>query len=205
MEVYQFTKDWFSWNIANWGKWLAPLAGKPKIKFLEIGCFEGRATIWLLTNILTHSTARIDCLDAFFDVASTDNPANYEMRFDHNIRIHPDGNKVRKIKANSQEGLRNLKPYSYDATYVDGSHTAADVLEDAVLSFRLLKPAGLMIFDDYEWVPMYGGTGKLDLPNPLDPRLTPRAAIDAFLEIYYGQYQLISKDYQVAIKKASQK
>jgi len=202
MEAYRFTKDWFSWNIANWQEWLAPLAGRPSIRFLEIGCYEGRATIWLLTNILTHQTARIDCVDRFFDPDSADNdPAGYESRFDYNVRISRDGNKVRKIKSFSQESLRNLKLYSYDAIYVDGSHAAADVLEDAVLAFRLLKPGGLMIFDDYEWIPISAGNDNSSLANAPDPRLTPRAAIDAFLEVYNGQYELVAKDYQVAIKK----
>jgi hypothetical protein len=33
----------------------------------------------------------------------------------------------------------------------DGSHRARDVLEDAVLSWPLLKVGGIMLFDDYLW------------------------------------------------------
>ena len=36
----------------------------------------------------------------------------------------------------------------YDIIYIDGSHEARDVLEDAVLAYRLLKIGGLLIFDD---------------------------------------------------------
>ena len=36
--------------------------------------------------------------------------------------------------------------------YVDGSHHARDVLQDAVLAWGLLRPGGYMIFDDYGWV-----------------------------------------------------
>ena len=48
--------------------------------------------------------------------------------------------------------LRRLPLESFDIIYIDGSHAVNDVLEDAVLSFRLLKPEGILIFDDYRWV-----------------------------------------------------
>ena len=51
----------------------------------------------------------------------------------------------------SQVVLRRLPLETYDIIYIDGSHATSDVLEDAVLSYRLLKPGGLLIFDDYHW------------------------------------------------------
>ena len=183
------------------------------MEFLEIGCYEGRATVWLLGNILIHETARIDCLDVFVDLDSpstdkrprietSDITSGYESRFDHNIKTDPGCSKVRKIKAASQEALRSLELYCYDAIYIDGSHTTCDVLEDAVLAFRLLRAGGVMIFDDYEWK----GSNRASGDNPHccctpDPRLTPRIAIDSFLYVYDGQYELIAKGYQVAIMK----
>ena len=184
MEDYQFTADWFGGNIINWQRYLAHLAGQANIAFLEIGCYEGRATVWLLGNILTHETAKIDCIDVFYD-------EGYEHRFDHNIKTVLGEKKVNKIKASSQIMLRNLLLYHYDAIYIDGSHTAPDVLDDAVLAFKLLKRGGIMIFDDYEWN-VYQ-----------DILLTPKLAIDAFLAIYQRQYELLHKRYQVIIKKLS--
>jgi predicted O-methyltransferase YrrM len=190
MENYRFTADWFGGHIPNWQEWLGHLAGKPELRFLEVGCYEGRSVVWLLGNILTHETARIECVDVFFDDASGSSAMDsYEQRFDHNIKTALGRKKVRKIKAPSQEWLRKLPLHSYDAIYVDGSHTAPDVLEDAVLAFRLLSPGGVMIFDDYEW-------------NAYpDPWLTPRMGIDFFLRVYERQYELLSKGYQVAIRK----
>src|SRR5262249_47345915 len=89
----------------------------------------------------------------------------------------------------SQELLRKHRLYSFDFVYVDGSHRSPDVLEDAVLAFRLIKSGGVMIFDDYEWE-TYRGT----LDNP-------RAGIDSFLEMFTDQHSVISKGYQVAIRK----
>jgi predicted O-methyltransferase YrrM len=183
MDNYDFTADWFGGHIPNWQACLSHLAGRPDVAFLEVGCYEGRATVWLLGNILTHERARIDCVDVFLD-------EGYERRFDHNVKTALGQKKVRKLKGASQEVLRGLQPNQYDAVYVDGSHAAPDVLEDAVLAFRLLKPSGILIFDDYEW------------NAHQDPLLLPKIAINAFLGIYQGKYELLHMGYQVIIKKS---
>jgi predicted O-methyltransferase YrrM len=182
MDNYDFTEDWFGWNIENWQRFLSPLSGQANLVFLEIGSYEGRSVVWLLHNILTHETAKIDCVDVFYD-------ESYERRFDHNIRIALGEKKVKKIKGTSQEVLRSLPLHHYDAIYIDGSHAAADVLEDAVLAFRLLKHSGIMIFDDYEW------------NMHQDLLLNPKMAIDAFLAIYQRHYELLHMSYQVIIKR----
>jgi predicted O-methyltransferase YrrM len=41
----------------------------------------------------------------------------------------------------------------FDFIYIDGSHVAPDVLLDAAMSFALLKPGGILAFDDYDWSP----------------------------------------------------
>ena len=104
--------------------------------------------------------------------------------------IAPFIGRVQVQKGLSQELLRKHRLNSFDFVYVDGSHRSADVLEDAVLSFRLLKTGGIMIFDDYEWK-TYEGT----LDNP-------RAGIDAFLEIFAQQYSVVSQGYPVALRKS---
>lgn len=48
---YSFTDDWFSIHIPIWAKALAPFAGKPNLKYLEVGVFEGRAAMWMLEEI----------------------------------------------------------------------------------------------------------------------------------------------------------
>jgi hypothetical protein len=55
---------------------------------------------------------------------------------------------------------------------IDGCHWTANVLEDAVLAFPLLKPAGIMAFDDYLW----------DDPE-CNQEGRPKEAVDAFLAI----------------------
>jgi hypothetical protein len=78
---------------------------------------------------------------------------------------------------------------------IDASHQAPDVLGDAVLGFELLKPGGVMAFDDYIWSPMRPGT-----ENPL---LLPKAAIDAFTTLFSQKIRIIPNLplYQLYIQK----
>lgn len=189
----RYTFDWFSRNIPLWQATLGHLAGQPGLRFLEIGTFEGRATIWLLTNILTHETATMECIECFEGVWEWESQvvdmAEVERRFEHNIRVAGVEHKVLKIRGSSREVLRTRPTSAYDMIYIDGSHVAADVLEDAVLSFTSLKPGGILIFDDY-------GLARDHERN------VPRIAIDAFLTVYLDRYQLLHQDYQVILKKA---
>jgi predicted O-methyltransferase YrrM len=77
----------------------------------------------------------------------------------------------------------------YDFIYIDASHVAVNVLEDAVLAWRLLKKNGVLIFDDYEWNAY---------SNPL---LCPKVSIDAFLKVFKNQFKLRHKGYQVVVEK----
>ena len=184
----QFTHDWGSKNFPVWKTILEKLAGKPNLLFLEIGCYEGLATLWLLENILTQPTSAILVMDTFAGSMEMENIAvgSMERTFRRNIARYR--KQVRIKKGVSQVLLRGLKA-EFDFVYIDGSHQAADVLEDAVLSFRLLKPGGILIFDDYLW------------RNYPQPQLNPALGIDSFLAGFAGRYNLLHKNYQVAIKK----
>ena len=185
-----FAKNWFDRNIKDWTKWLAGYKDKPDLKFLEIGCFEGRGTIWLLKNILTNKTSFIITIDTFggsIEHKGKDFVDTIEKNYLENIL--PFSEQVITLKGFSQEVLRSIKEYKeYDFIYIDGSHQAPDVLEDTILAWRLLKKGGIMVWDDYMW-------------HVKDGMLSPKPAIDAFLGIFKGKYKLISKGYQVCIVK----
>ncbi|NER34840.1 MAG: tetratricopeptide repeat protein [Oscillatoria sp. SIO1A7] len=192
---YSISTDCFTGNISIWQKYLQPLAHSPGINVLEIGCFEGMASCWLLDNILTHDSARITCIDNFegvWEKTKNDPNANrtVEQRFDFNIAISGSANKVTKLVGLSQEVMRSLPLNSYDLIYIDGSHKASDVLEDAVISWRLLKAGGWIIFDDYNFV-------FRDNPN-----WNTGLGIDAFMSVMQEQITVIYRgDRQVFIKK----
>ena len=69
--------------------------------------------------------------------------------------------------------------------------TGRDVtgISDAVLSWALLAPGGVMAFDDYWWSGM---------PREQDQ---PRFAVDSFLACFLGQYHELHRGYQVVIQK----
>jgi predicted O-methyltransferase YrrM len=97
------------------------------------------------------------------------------------------------IKAYSSPALRESgwRPEAFQFIYIDGSHKAPDVLEDAVLSFPLLAKGGVMIFDDYPWL-----SGTPDIPESM-----PAIGIDAFLSAFRGRLRLLHQGWQVAVTK----
>jgi hypothetical protein len=175
---FTFSADWFSANSWQFERHLRPLS-RTRCNLLEIGCHEGRATCWLLENIATHPAATVTCIDTVL-----------QPSFRPNVEAAGGSDKVRFVHGMSRSVLRELGFGRYDFIYVDGNHTTVEVLEDAVLSFRLLKVGGILAFDDYKWD---------------DSRLRheglPKPAIDAFLKIYTKKIAILAKGYQVWLRK----
>ncbi len=185
VKKYNFSEDWISTRVAEWAEALQRFKGKPGINYLEIGVFEGRSLIWMLDNILTHPTARAACIDIF--------PGDTKKVLSDNLAVSGFTNKVKVITGKSQIELKLLPHNSFDFIYIDGSHVAADVLVDAVLSWQLLKNDGLIIFDDY----LYKAA-----VFPLE--LRPQAAIDAFITAYRNNLEIVHHGYQVILRKKSE-
>lgn len=183
---YHFTTRWHTKVIDNWALQLADYRGRPNLRYLEIGVFEGRSVIWMLENVLTDPSSLITAIDVFM--------ADYEQTFDANVRAAGATDRISKLVGPSQQHLRPLEPASFDIIYVDGSHTADDVLADAVLAWPLLRDGGLMIFDDYGWEGRPTG-------GPLPLELLPRLAIDAFITAYRNEIELVHRDYQVFVRR----
>lgn len=194
---YQFTQDWFSRNIVVWEQYLLKFANVPELNMLEIGSWEGRSTCWLLEKVLTHETASITCIDTFegsvehklwFDDSYL---TSIEDRFDFNVAKTGTPEKVTKIVGNSKDALKALPLDCYDLLYIDGSHLACDVIEDAVMSWRLVKVGGTIVFDDYDFI------------FPDNPNQNTKVAIDAFLTIFGHKLKIIHQGYQVIIEKTA--
>ena len=179
---FSFVMDFVSTVTPAWDQHLAAFVGRPHVALLEIGSYEGRSMVWFLQHVLTHPTSRMTCVDPF-------DPLSGEPRFDHNLRVGGWGDRVRKIKGRSEAALVTLDTEAFDIVYIDGSHEAVNVLMDAVASWRLLKPGGVMIFDDYLW----------ELTRPADRR--PQIAIDMFLRDFRSRLEVLHHEYQVIVRK----
>lgn len=191
-----FSTDWFSPVVSLWEEVLAKYKGQPGVRVLEIGSYEGRSARWLLENILTHESARIDCLDIFKDEikdeAEAETSSPILQRFLHNIA--PYAEKVSWVQGKSQLILRGeafdpSKARKYDFIYIDGSHEARDVLEDAMLAYRLLKIGGILIFDDFEFVAWS------------ESYRNPKTAILAFFGVFKQQFKLLHKGRQFVLER----
>jgi hypothetical protein len=191
----QFTTDWFSGNIPLWDVTLTELKNKPNLNFLEVGCWEGRATCWLLENILTDSTSKITVVDSFGGSPEETGMQGLDFdnvlsRFKNNIKENSE--KVTIHQGYSSHVLKTLgNEPQYDFAYIDASHTAYGTLEDAILIHPLIKKGGIIIFDDYGW------------KDPNRPSVTdsPELGISCFVNVFADFYDVIFVGYQVGTVK----
>jgi len=202
---YDFTQRWFrgSGVPKKWPKYIKEW--QPR-KALEIGCFEGQTATFLLD--MCPSVKELYCIDTWGgsvehgdgSMGKTWNFVDVEYRFGRNIidsleRRDPRP-EVIKLKGFSHRCLSQLieeHEGTFDWVYIDGSHFSDDVLIDAVLALKLLRPGGLMIFDDYEWKP------HDDMANDVN---LPMMGIDAFIKTHKDRHiDVMEMGYQVFLRK----
>lgn len=181
---YKYTQDWVTGKIPIFTKVVGHLQGLPNLRFLEIGCFEGRSTIWWLQNILTHETSSVVCIDPFTGIEEDAalNPPDLFNTFLYNIQEFKHKIQVQKGPSATELCRPEVRNKQYDFVFIDGCHRAKEVLEDAVLTFDLVRSGGIMLFDDYEW-------GDFNQT----PRRTPKLAIDSFFNCYKLHLNLLYK------------
>ncbi len=180
---YHYTTNYFSTDHrSQFEKHLQRFKGQPNVKYLELGAYEGRSFFWMLENILTHKSTKAYAVDIFFD--------SIEGIFNKNLKASGLSKKVVVKKGYFNEILPKLKSKTFDIIYLDGGHQAWTTLETVILSWRLLKPGGVFIFDDYKWrVGVY--------PS----ELRPQAAIDGFLYSFKDYLKVLHKNKVVVLEK----
>lgn len=195
MSEYQFTKDWFGWAPPVWEQLIPMLPHGVKRQFLEIGSFEGRSMVWIAENMMNPGDELI-CVDTWEggEEHGAEDMGVVEVKFDYNRElIHRTHDVfIGKIKNTSTEALATFftdESGDFDFIYIDGSHIAKDVLTDACMAWPLLKPKGIMVFDDYMW------------GNPRDILHRPKPAIDAFTNIFAEEVDIVHVGYQLVVRK----
>jgi predicted O-methyltransferase YrrM len=153
LNEYAFTptQDWFSFHIETWTS-LLHYVQSTRPRALEIGSWEGRSAVFLLTN-LCQTEGEVVCID-HFDLLDT--PAGCERlrKVNHNLALA--GGQYRIIDEFSVPALMKLLEEEilaadpgFDWIYVDGSHEADDTFLDGELAWRLARKGAIFIFDDY--------------------------------------------------------
>ncbi|KAL1939691.1 hypothetical protein VTO73DRAFT_9724 [Trametes versicolor] len=192
--IFTETQDWFSFNIETW-RGLFHHVHTPHPRVLEIGSWEGRSAIFLLTE-LCRAGGEIVCID-HFDLMQTAAGRERHRKLTHNLaltakpfRILPMFS-VPALMTLLTEEMSAAQP-GFDWVYVDGSHEADDTFLDGELAWRLARKGAVIIFDDYRWD-----------KEPEDSMHHPKRGIDAFLALHKGEYDVLSSEtqYQVVLQK----
>lgn len=178
--TFKYTEDWFSSKVPAWEKVLKNKWGiEDELTVIEVGVYEGRSSCWILENLFLNSKSKLYCIDTFQGSIehSQEQTTGLHERFLHNIQQTKRIDQVTTLKGLSSDKLLELisNNIKADFIYIDGSHIAKDVLSDAVLSWKLLKQGGVMIFDDYLYR-MHS-----------DINMLPKIAIDSFVNIYLDE------------------
>lgn len=189
-----FHVDWLAGKINNFEAFLRPLSGRPDLRFLEIGSFEGRASCYFLDTFLTHPTSTLIAIDpcTYYPIPGWDHLINpgVERIFRANMRAF--GKKVVFHRSCSIDILPWLPLDRFDFIYVDGDHRRDPTYRDGVMALPTLKVGGVMIFDDYTW-----GYDPKAKENPL----SPRDGIDRFLSENQMAVEVLAKNLQVVVRR----
>lgn len=178
---YFFTQDIFSYRLKTWSETLAAIANKPT-QALEVGCYQGMSSCWMLDKILTNESSTLICFDNRF-----------EQYFRENITKSGFESKVTCQEGNVQELLANCTANSFDLINLQDRKKLSDyVAKNTELAWKLLKSGGLMIFNSYGW------------RNPKNPQQNPKAGIDSFLNSIPNHWQIVHRSpqtFQLFIRK----
>ncbi|KAI0723597.1 glycosyl transferase [Earliella scabrosa] len=192
--LFTSTQDWFSFNEETWRELFKHVTA-PHPRVLEIGSWEGRSAVFLLTE-LCGEDGELVSID-HFDLMETEAGRERYRKLTHNLSLAGkrfrilDSFSVPALMALLTEEMSSENP-GFDWIYVDGSHEADDTLLDGELAWRLARKGAVVVFDDYHWN-----------REPEDSIHHPKRGIDAFLALHAGEYTILSSEtqYQKIVQK----
>ncbi len=183
-ERYEGLKHW-GWYLDDATRWMKFFRTEARVRAMEIGAFDGVSANLMLDVLFVHPQSEMHTVDPYQNDETT--PQVNQQTREHFMRNAQHGGHGRRLSLHeglSSEVLAWMTAEdgfweSFDFIYVDGSHLAKDVFIDAAMSWNLLKPGGVMGFDDYEW------------GNPAQPRQRPQLAVDAFESVFGDRISLL--------------
>ena len=182
-----FSNKWFLNNFEIFNYFL-PENKNEKFNYLEIGCFEGLSSFYVLSQFKFVNAYFVDIWDEpnKNSKSLTGDFNKVEKLFDENLSKF----NFTKIKDDSVISMRKLlrKNMNFDFIYIDGSHNGEDILSDAIEAFKILKKGGLIFFDDF-------------LQYELNRKIQSYVGIEKFLELYSSDLQLVFFQNNLVVKK----
>jgi len=185
-----FTQD-LTRNLTTSLKTLYPESPSGAMTCVEIGAFEGKGSILISKYLCKHDASILYCIDpldneyvkgneslAFWNGACN----GQRERFYHNTK---DVTNLVLFQGYSDTMIPRIKDNSVDFVYIDGDHSPEQVYKDAVNMWGKMKKGSIILFDDYKFVVNGVITAK---------------GIDKFLDEKKGAYELLLKEYQLAIR-----
>ena len=183
----KFTNKWFLNNFEIFNYFL-PKNRNEKFNYLEIGCYEGLSSFYVLSEFKFVNAYFLDIWDESNKNSKslTNDFGRVEKFFDENVSEF----NFTKIKDDSVISMRKLfrNDISFDFIYIDGSHNGEDILSDAIEAFKILNKGGLIFFDDF-------------LQYEKNRKIQSYVGIEKFLELYFNDLQIIFFQNNLAVKK----
>jgi hypothetical protein len=165
---------------------------------IEIGCFHGTTTNLLVDTFQQHNPEgfqNVTCVDPWSD--------DYQEL--GNVPWNPVWNgQYTKFQENTQRNVQKIDvrrgpsqqvvptlngEKTFDFAYIDGEHTEAATYTDAINVLPMMKPGSYILFDDYLWG---------DYNN--EPDLTPKRAVDRFVEDFKDRVEVVHQDFQFLVR-----
>jgi predicted O-methyltransferase YrrM len=182
-----FSNKWFLNNFEIFNYFL-PENKNEKFNYLEIGCFEGLSSFYVLSQFKFVNAYFVDIWDEpnKNSKSLTGDFNKVEKLFDENLSKF----NFTKIKDDSVISMRKLlrKNMNFDFIYIDGSHNGEDILSDAIEAFKILKKGGLIFFDDF-------------LQYELNRKIQSYVGIEKFLELHSNDLQIVFFQNNLVVKK----
>lgn len=181
---YEGLKKW-GWYLPDAQQWIRHFRSDTPVKALEIGAFDGVSAALMLDVLFPHPVSEVHAVDPYLpDPTTPQVSAQTRELFLRNRLTGGHGERMKLYEGLSAEVLAWMTATegyweSFDFIYVDGSHMAKDVFIDAAMSWNLLKPGGVIGFDDFEW------------GDPAYPHRRPQRAIIAFEDVFGDRLGLI--------------
>ncbi len=192
--------DYPNWSTIHHNHWQVifdKYLTQPTLQMLEIGCFEGRSTMWFADKMGLSHDSTLHCVDNWKGGEEVvRSKLNFDMgvvrdNFYKNITTHQYATQIVAHEQDSEFFLCTKMPHFYrffNFIYLDGSHTQKDTLVDMNLCMSMLNKKGVLIVDDY-----------LNLMNTNDPLLRPRDAVNFIVKSFGNEIEFFTTPEKQAV------